>query len=116
MVAMQARPTLRARVPPDGQAFLDQDALDQTRQSAKQLMKAARELGIVIPQCVVAIPPRGRKDAGECTREEAWDAVAKALNLPLEKLGVDLDCRILPQHPPIVSPSAPKTACKNQTQ
>ena len=64
--------------------FLDRDAGDE---ALKHLRACAGHLAPV----VVATLPDGRKDVGECTRAEAWDAVAASLGKPLAELDLATD-------------------------
>lgn len=79
--------------------FSDANAVDETTANIQPFLRAARAKGVSIPKCVVAVTPEGRCDPGDCTREEAWETVARALGKPLTKLGVDLSVKIPPTHP-----------------
>ncbi|WP_425613525.1 hypothetical protein NA78x_003359 [Anatilimnocola sp. NA78] len=79
--------------------FSDADAIEVTTANIQPFLSAARKSGISIPKCVVALPPKARKDPGECSREEAWACVAEALGKPLRKLGIDLTVNKPPTYP-----------------
>jgi len=56
--------------------FLDRDAREQANKLRRQLRKAG--LGADRP-IVIAAPPLGRNDVGDCTSEEAWACIGAAL-------------------------------------
>jgi hypothetical protein len=66
--------------------FFDRDAREEARAVSKWL-QSARVAGGGDAQVVIANLPEGRQDVGECTRAEAWAAVADALGRPIEELG-----------------------------
>jgi len=57
---------------------LDRDAATEARQIREQLITDRQQSGDGSPVVLVNLPD-GRKDIGDCTRDEAWLAVARAL-------------------------------------
>ena len=67
--------------------FFDRDASQKADKLRQALQTLRAGLGDHAP-VVVASLPEGRDDVGECTRAEAWDAVASALGQPTASLGL----------------------------
>lgn len=78
--------------------FLDADAQTeaaQIRDSLRQYRASIGDSGSV----TIATPRKGRKDPGECTHDEAWDQIAKALQWSRAKLQKRLASDSLPLKP-----------------
>ncbi len=69
--------------------FLDNDAEAEAVAARDALLRDRRQLGDAAP-VVVAHPPSGRDDVGECTTEEAWRQVARSLGLRIASLWKEL--------------------------
>ncbi len=67
--------------------LLDRCASDRATKLFRALRARRAGLGVPTP-VVVASLPEGRDNLDECTRAEAWDAVAVALGQPLADLGL----------------------------
>lgn len=79
--------------------FADRDAVDEARKVAGKLRDNAGLQGYEV-QVEVALPPKGKKDAGECSRREAWACVCRALNISHLDLQVDFGDEVPSKHPP----------------
>jgi hypothetical protein len=67
--------------------LLDADARDEAGKM-RQLLLGPPHARAKVDPVVIAGLPEGRQDVGECTRAEAWAAVAAALGRPIEELGL----------------------------
>jgi hypothetical protein len=67
--------------------LLDADARDEAGK-IRQLLLGPPHARAKVDPVVIARLPEGRQDVGECTRAEAWAAVADALGRPIERLGL----------------------------
>ena len=68
--------------------FLDADAAEGSKKAAQKIRDEKRRADDNSRVAIVELPV-GRNDVGDCSRGEAWRAVAAALNVSFGKLSVD---------------------------
>lgn len=78
--------------------FLDRDAAEQAKKVARRITSAKRASSDEAT-VVIARPPKGCDDVGDCTRQQAWKQIAKALGVSLRKLKLPLDRLPEARHP-----------------
>lgn len=73
--------------------FLDDDAQDKANVIRSELQRSG------CSNVCIAQPPLGRQDVGECTTEEAWAEVARALGMTVAELDISLERPPCTKHP-----------------
>ncbi len=63
---------------------LDPDAAAEARRAREQLLLDRQQIGDSAPVVLLSLPD-GREDVGDCTRDEAWSAVDRAVNAAAPK-------------------------------
>lgn len=78
--------------------FLDRDAPEHANKIARRI-RVAKKASDDEAEVVIARPPKGCDDVGDCTRRQAWRQIAKALGVSLSTLKIPLETLPEPRHP-----------------